>query len=165
VEHYATSLKQLGSVKTVQSFWSYFNNIPASSQLFPRMSYHLMKKGILPLWEDPNNIDGGHISVKIARKDTDRAWLILILAVIGEQFDSITNEEDDICGISVSIRRNESVISLWNSRVDNIDIPKLQCHIFSLLDGIYIQEIAYHVHKQEEHLSKDFDPAKVSASR
>jgi translation initiation factor 4E len=44
-------------------------------------------------------------------------WQDLIIAAIGEAF-----EEPDIVGISVCIRRNEDLISVWNGDNRNDDI-------------------------------------------
>jgi len=86
VEQYAASLRHLGSFDTVQGFWKWYNNLPPIKKLGPKTSYHLMKAKIRPLWEDLDNIDGGTFSIKISKRDTDSAWLTIVLAVIGEQF-------------------------------------------------------------------------------
>jgi len=162
VEEYMASVKQIGSVNTVQKFWNYFNNLPPVEKLGPRTSYHLMKKGILPLWEDPANEKGGHLAIKVSRRDSDRTWLYALLAVIGEQLIAITKEPDEICGVSVSIRKTEAIISIWNSRAEMVNLKMLEQCVRYLLPGIQIQEFSYKVHRQEEHFMQGFVPSQES---
>lgn len=128
---------------TWQTFWRYFNHLPTIKALGPRNSYHLMKAGVLPLWEDPRNVNGGHLAIKISLKESEKAWLYSILAVIGEQFDDILAAKDDICGVSISKRKNEAVISIWNSRADLVNIAKWKGSLKSLLKGVRLLDISY----------------------
>eukprot|EP01118_Nematostelium_gracile_P006610 TRINITY_DN2125_c0_g1_i1.p1 TRINITY_DN2125_c0_g1~~TRINITY_DN2125_c0_g1_i1.p1 ORF type:complete len:124 (-),score=31.88 TRINITY_DN2125_c0_g1_i1:117-488(-) len=112
-----------------------------------------MKAGVLPLWEDPSNVNGGHLAIKVSLKDSEKAWLFSILAVIGEQFDDILAAKDDICGVSISKRKTEAVISIWNSRADLVNISKWKSSLKSLLKGVHFMDISYKVHKTEEHFS------------
>ena len=43
------------------------------------------------------------------------AWKELVLACIGEQFSSQCSDNDEVTGISVSIREREDLIQIWNS--------------------------------------------------
>jgi hypothetical protein len=47
---YAEAIKEIFVVNQVQEFWRWFNNLPSASNLNPSCTYHLMKKGIRPLW-------------------------------------------------------------------------------------------------------------------
>ncbi len=38
-----------------------------------------------------------------------------MLALIGEQFESVISEGDDICGLTISIRQHDDIIRLWNT--------------------------------------------------
>lgn len=116
VEEYAAAMQEIGTFSTVQDFWRYFNNLPPFPKLPPGASLHLMKKGIRPLWEDEGNVEGGTFSFKISKAHVDKVWLYLALGVVGEQFDCLLAPRcDDICGLSVSIRRQgDDVVSIWN---------------------------------------------------
>ena len=56
-EEYAAAVKEVCTFNTVQGFWCWYNNLPAASTLDSSCTYHLMKKGIKPLWYVHNRID------------------------------------------------------------------------------------------------------------
>lgn len=76
--------------------------------------YHLFREGITPTWEDARNKNGGKWIMRLRKTDglSSLYWEELLLAIIGEQFDDLTNH---ICGAVVSIRANDDIISLWNA--------------------------------------------------
>ena len=44
---------------TVEDFWALYNHIQTPSGLNHGSDYYLFKEGIKPMWEDPQNVDGG----------------------------------------------------------------------------------------------------------
>ena len=58
--------------------------------------------GIKPMWEDEANLHGGRWTLRVAKGYANKLWEDLILAFIGEQF----TDENEICGIIVSVRNN-----------------------------------------------------------
>lgn len=102
-----------------------------------------MKKGVRPLWEDEHNIFGGNLSFKIPKGDTPEVWLRFLLALIGEQPSLVLKEGDEICGLSVSVRKTESLISIWNKRAELIDIEKLESLIRLLISNVDFPKGSY----------------------
>lgn len=82
MEEYDASLQNICTVDSVQLFWQCFNNLPTVDQLKPKSSFHLMKvrpvlarvlnvqAGIKPIWEDPNNENGGFWAMRVKKEDT-----------------------------------------------------------------------------------------------
>jgi len=114
-------LKPIMSFDTVEDFWRLYNNIYPPSQLVSGSDYHLFKEGIEPKWEDPLNEKGGKWVVTLPNKNrketSDKMWLYLVLACIGEGF--ALNANDEICGCVISIRKTQDKIALWTKNANN----------------------------------------------
>jgi len=163
LSEYEASMKNLGSFSTVQEFWKYYNNITSASKLPPKTSYHLMKAGTKPLWEDEANMNGGSFSFRIHKELSDSAWLHILLGIIGEQFDEALNYDsgDDICGVSISRRRDENVINIWHKRAAVVDKEKFSnflCKILSRVSSNFIPVLNYKVHQTEENFKSQTSP-------
>eukprot|EP01079_Euglenida_sp_SAG-EU17-18_P009211 gene9211-237_t len=57
-EQYQQMITDLGSFHTVQGFWAYWGNLHVD-HLKNNLSLRLFQRGMLPTWEDPNNLRGG----------------------------------------------------------------------------------------------------------
>lgn len=110
---WADHLRQIMTIDTVEDFWRLQNNIVPASGLALGSNYHFFKEKIEPKWEDPANSKGGKWVVTIPSKNRreylDRLWLWTLLACIGEVWE----EEDEICGCVVSIRKTQDKVALW----------------------------------------------------
>ncbi|GAM22347.1 hypothetical protein SAMD00019534_055220 [Acytostelium subglobosum LB1] len=115
-EEYMASLRQISAFQSVQDFWSEFNKLPNLSKVPNNSCYHLMKKDVRPVWEDPENQNGGVLILKVKKFLTDEIWNELVLSVIGEQFSSYLNADDDICGVSIRKKQgiDYNIIHIWN---------------------------------------------------
>lgn len=127
----------------LQEFWQYYNNLPSIATLPPGSSYHLMRPGILPLWEDEANLHGGTLSLRVPRKESAHAWLQLLLGVIGEQFTFVLHPDDELCGISVSTRKTEAIISVWNLNAELVDVPLYEAQLRRLVVGVDIRKTVF----------------------
>lgn len=110
----------------------------------------MMKKGILPVWEDPENEKGGFWVMRFAREKIEEVWRDLCLAAIGENFHSILRPNDTINGVTVSIRRNDVVIQVWNKLVD--DEPESK-RVFNHIQDVILKSytISEHFYKPCQH--------------
>jgi translation initiation factor 4E len=109
------NLTNCGSFDTVEKFWRVFNNLKPASQLAVNSNYHVFREGVIPMWEDPTNKEGGKFVLTIPKKDSrsgkcDEWWLFTVLSIIGETLDM---DGDEVCGAVVSIRKNQDRIALW----------------------------------------------------
>lgn len=102
------SYQKIYEFSTVEDFWRLYNNIPS----VVNNMFFLMKKGHPPIWEVPQNIDGGSWSYKFAKKKADSFWLKFSLYMIGETI--MTQPTEDIIGLSVSPKVWNVTIRIWN---------------------------------------------------
>lgn len=107
---YEGSMKKIGAFASVEDFWRIYCHLRRPEDLPNVSDYHLFKSGVRPIWEDKENMNGGKWIVRLKKGLASRFWEYLVMAVIGDQFDV----GDEICGIVLSIRNSEDILSLWN---------------------------------------------------
>ena len=128
------SYKQIGIYKTIEDFWIYSNEI--TNKLINYGMFFLMKEGIMPTWEDPQNIDGGCISIKLSLNEACNLWNNISIYLASDNFDDIIN------GVSISPKRNFNIIKIWVKEEIDMTIYKLPDE-FNLNNKI----VLFRVHK------------------
>ena len=81
----------------------------------------LMRKDIMPMWEDVNNKEGGSFSYKVSNKNISKTWCNLCYALVGEQLAKTGAVQNSITGITISPKKNFCVIKIWLSKCDKQD--------------------------------------------
>ncbi|KAI0403667.1 translation initiation factor eIF4e [Xylaria palmicola] len=107
---YDKTLHAMMTVKTVEEFWLAYSHLKRPSSLPTVSDYHLFKEGVRPIWEDEENKHGGKWILRLKKGVADRYYEDLIMACVGDQFG---DESDEICGIVLSMRNGEDVLSIW----------------------------------------------------
>jgi hypothetical protein len=75
----------------------------------------VMKKNIAPVWEDPQNRNGGFFSYKISNKIVYEVWKNLTYALVGETVCPEYMHFRLVSGISVSPKKDFCIIKIWMS--------------------------------------------------
>ncbi|KAI4932961.1 hypothetical protein J4E85_003364 [Alternaria conjuncta] len=125
-EEYLTRPKPLGDqIVSVKEFYQHFNNIPVEN-LKLRDSIHLFHLGVKPVWEDPRNTRGGAWYFKVSKDVAAQFWHEMCLLAVGDVLQGAVETKrasfnDDICGISYSVRWNAVQIAVWNRDAENED--------------------------------------------
>ena len=83
-----------------------------SSDLSPTTQYSLFRHPITPTWEHPSHLKGGKWSAHLRKNVSSRLWEQLILALIGDAFSEIG--DDEVTGITLNVKHGEDVLSVWN---------------------------------------------------
>jgi len=113
-EQFESNLRKIYTMSTVKTFWNVFNHMPLPNVVKPQYSYHLMRDNIRPVWEDASHAYGGMWKLRCPKRFTNTVWQELLLACVGEQFLDDINPDDEILGLSVSIRKNDDLVQVWN---------------------------------------------------
>ncbi|CRK16887.1 hypothetical protein BN1708_011877 [Verticillium longisporum] len=113
-EEYKSQLEQLGTqIESVQDFWKYNNNTPVD-QIRTRESIYLFKQGFKPVWEDRRNISGGSWTFRVPKAIGPDVWTRVQLLAIGEELQDVLDDDDQLCGVGLSVRFNAHLISVWH---------------------------------------------------
>lgn len=96
----------------------------------------MMRDGILPLWEDVNNRNGGAFSFKILNKSVSLVWKNLVYVLCGETLTRNKIHMNLINGISISPKKSFCIVKIWlkdcsiqepDILIDIKDLSKVGC--------------------------------------
>lgn len=73
----------------------------------------VMKKGITPMWEDVANRNGGCFSYKVLNKVVPDVWRKLMYMLCGNSLTVNPNYMNNVNGITISPKKNFSIIKIW----------------------------------------------------
>lgn len=97
------------------------------------------------MWEDPENANGGKWMLRLKKGISSRYYEDLLFAIIGEQLAETPSE---ICGMVLSIRASEDIISIWNKSGDNKDtIAYIRDQICRILRLPSVISLEYKLHQ------------------
>lgn len=140
------SYTMICDIDTIENFWNVYN-------MFDTMTagmFFLMRKGIFPRWEDIGNLDGGYWGFRISKKDSDKLWECLSMALIGNTLTKNIKDMDDINGISISPKINNCILKIWNKNSYN----KSNVILNNIIDGLNPSQTLYKAHNDQNDLKK-----------
>ena len=88
-------------------------NDEISYDLIKKTMMFIMKKNILPIWEDDNNKDGGCFSYKILNKDVEAVWQTVYYSLIGRTITKNVSDYELINGITLSPKKKFCILKIW----------------------------------------------------
>lgn len=104
-------------ITTIQSLEDYVAIAKEMKDMWNKGMFFIMREHILPEWEDENCKDGGIISFKIMKPDVSRVWYELSCKALGETLLKKPHDGwNQICGISISPKRNYCILRIWVSK-------------------------------------------------
>lgn len=158
-EEFKKNLQQLTTYNSLQDFYVSWERTETRVAPDDQATYFVFKEGIEPLWEDPNNIEGGQWVILVQAKPANLQktmiwWNALVAGMILGNFGC----EDDICGASLSLRGWGHMITLWNrNSEDKKAIESVASHLKALflLPKVPYQKHQKQVEKTQKRIEKE----------
>eukprot|EP00388_Colpodella_angusta_P008043 GDKJ01022252.1.p1 GENE.GDKJ01022252.1~~GDKJ01022252.1.p1 ORF type:complete len:273 (+),score=72.24 GDKJ01022252.1:13-831(+) len=130
-DDYQKGLKELGSCSTVEELARVMAFLRPASKQPGDHNLAFFRKGTMPMWEDMPN--GGHFILKIPKRAgaavIDGLWETIVIACGAEAFNC-----SDVCGVVLSCRSKEDVISIWNETTTSMKIrAQIECKLREML--------------------------------
>ena len=113
---------KISDVSNIQEFWEVFQHLLKPNQCPVGSDYHIFKKGIVPMWEDKLNKDGGKLSVLLTWKYANVIWE----EVTFNFAKGLLPYYDYINGIVISTRPKFLVLSFWIKCGNNAMVEKIR---------------------------------------
>lgn len=130
--------RELYKITNIEDYWILYNNWDKLGGINNK-HFFLMRDGILPLWEDKENANGGCWSFKKNENEANDIWNELSLFLVGE---TLSQDKELINGISICLKKGKkSVIKIWNNDKSKSDIKFINKKILEKwgTDIIYIE--------------------------
>ena len=128
-KEFFSKIIKIGDVSNIDEFWQFFQHMKKPSHCPPGTDYHVFKKGIVPMWEDNMNKDGGKLSVLLTWKYSNLIWE----EVTFNFCKGLLPYYENINGIVISMRPNFVVLSFWINTKNNNIVEKIRYALSNLL--------------------------------
>lgn len=106
-------------IKNAVQLWGVFN---ALCNNFTAGMFFIMKEGILPMWEDPGNANGGFWSFKVPKRNSNDVWKKLTAGLVGNSLTVNSKNMSSLTGISISPKISNCVMKIWNNTSNVTDL-------------------------------------------
>lgn len=101
---------RLGNMNTIREFIAYRNGI---HPYLTRGMFFVMREHIFPCWDDPYNLNGETISLKILKDQVPDFWRNIWSSMLGETFFEDPIKALEINGISISPKKSFCILKIW----------------------------------------------------
>jgi hypothetical protein len=128
------------AIKSVKQLWGIYKTLHNN---FTAGMFFLMREGVLPMWEDPSNKNGGYWSFKVPKKNSNDVWKNITAGLVGNALTKDSNNMTCITGISISPKISNCVMKIWNNNHKISDR-----YIFEEIDYLDPESVRYNKHKK-----------------
>ena len=115
-----TNICELDTVEKVISL-----NRTLPEQLVQNCMLFLMKKGILPMWEDPKNLKGGCFSFKVPNKNIKNVWKNISYMLTGNTLSNNKELVKTINGVTISPKKSFCILKIWMENITFQNVTQL----------------------------------------
>lgn len=110
-----SSYQKLVVIKTPEDFWRVFSNINIKTGML-----FLMRENTPPLWESPENIQGGAWSFMVnSDKNIENIFHNIASGILGESLISNEKYMKLITGLTVTPKSNSFIVKIWTSKYND----------------------------------------------
>jgi len=107
------SYHKIGDISTINDFWNHIIGLGKNVQ---NGMFFIMREHIFPCWDDPENLKGGCMSLKVLKDEIQNFWGHLAMQLVSESLLKEEHREtlwNKINGISVSPKKNFCIVKIW----------------------------------------------------
>ena len=109
----AADFKEICTLRSIDDVWTLERFIIDENRDLLLSYIVIMKEGILPIWEDPQNKDGGCWSIKVDLADSLRYLFQFLVLMVS---DEITVPKQIVNGLSFSAKNSyNTIIQIWGN--------------------------------------------------
>jgi hypothetical protein len=153
------SYKKIYCFDTLENSIKLIENL--KNEILQKTMIFFMKNDINPIWEDPNNREGGCFCYKIDSNDVLNIWKTLCYSLIGNSLTLDSEILSCITGISISSKKNFYIIKIWINSIKNIqniqNIQNKTINLENLINDISINN-EFHYDPFNIHLLCNISP-------
>jgi len=106
-----SSYKNVSKLTSVQETIAITESLP--EDLIKNCMLFIMRKGITPMWEDKQNINGGCFSYKVSNKNVVDVWRDLSYVLVGNTISADIQFVNSVTGITISPKKNFCIVKIW----------------------------------------------------
>ena len=135
-----TNYKKVADITTPQQLWTIVSSIP--KEAWECGYFFFMRAGFRPIWEVPENENGGSWSKKV--RTADIVDIAVDLMVHAASNALLTSRQETLAGFSTSPKGEFNVVKIWNtiSTVSSTKLLNVGMRHFPITD-----EVVYTAHK------------------
>ena len=138
-----SSYKKIYKLTTVEETIAIIESLP--EPLVKNCMLFIMKDGIVPMWEDPKNRNGGCFSYKVSNKNVCEVWRDLSYLLVGNTISSNMQFVNGVTGVTISPKKNFCIIKIWLSNCEHQN-PAV---VTSEINGLVAQGCLFKKHNPE----------------
>lgn len=138
------SYVDLLSFDTIEEWWVLDKFI--RRDMIENGMFFVMKAGSLPVWECETNIKGGCVSWKVDRKNSYKSWIDSVGHFIMDNLGEVSSK---VNGVSISPKKNSSIIKVWFKEEIDIDNMKLPDSFIMVNDKIIYKSHVQNIDKDK----------------
>lgn len=104
---FAASIKPICTLNYIPELSYLLHHFHSFEALSP-MDINVFRRGIMPMWEDKENVKGGKYIIRFRKECSQRIFEKILVALVSEEFKSLI-----INGVVLSLRPKQHILGIW----------------------------------------------------